>query len=294
MRPQKDKVRTFLDFEPIEHISVAGALVLAAEIDRWRRIKRTNLRLRNTDRWNSGVKRILCDLGFFGLLDVNISFEVPEEGRNNHITVIPFISSSSVQGELFGEIRNYMHKIAEVFSQDPSIYGALTEAAYNSVLHAYPKGRKFEYPIAGKRWWATCSYNPKDDAVRFLVYDPGVGIPETLPRWKHWEKVREKIQAVPLVGPAISQALNDHSRTIEAAIDVSRTSMSGGHGKGLKDVVTPVDLIRGAKVRLLSANGSVLYSDGRCIERRDEMLHIGGTLIEWTIPAGRTQEEVES
>ncbi len=288
-----ERRRTFLDFEPIKKISIAGALVLAAEIDRWRKIKNIKLNPRNVAEWDPAVKRVLSDLGFFELLDVTIKIEDDIYGPDQHITVIPFVSSASVDGELFSKISSYMTEIARVFRQDPSIYAALTEAAYNSTLHAYPEGHQFKYPIHGKRWWATCSFDPKSNCVKFLVYDQGVGISETLPRWKHWEKVRGKLSEVPLVGGSVGAMLNDSSRAIEAAIDVSRTSLSGGHGKGLKDVVSPVAHIEGAQVRLLSGKGTILYSKGGVTQRRDEALHIGGTLIEWTIPAGTTPKEVE-
>lgn len=288
------RIRTYLDFKPIKRITIAGALVLAAEIDRWKRIKRVNLQPKDTHLWDPSVKRILSELGFFDLLGVN-SPEITNDGYDQgQITVIPFISSASVNGELFNKVFEHLVSVAEFFKQDPSIYSALIEASYNTTLHAYPTGYNFKYPIVGKRWWATCSFDPSSECIKFLVYDQGVGIPETLPRWKYWENVRAKLTSIPILGDRIGAAINDSSRAIEAAIDVSRTSLDGGHGQGLKDIVTPIELVEGAAVRVLSGKGSVLYTKGGIVKLRDEALHIGGTLIEWAIPARSLPHEVES
>lgn len=126
--------------------------------------------------------------------------------------------------------------------------------------------------------------------MQFVVFDQGVGIPETLPRSSKWESVREYMEMIPVVG----SASNDNSFLIESAIEVSRTSLGGGHGRGLKDVVEPVANLRGGRVRIFSGRGSYIrYGDGK-VEKDDKPLHIGGTLIEWTIPTGSAETGASS
>ena len=79
-------------------------------------------------------------------------------------------------------------------------------------------------------------------------------------------------------------ALKEHATMIEAALEVSRTSLTSGHGQGLRDVVSPVDQLEGGRVRILSGKGQVLYEKGGKLGKVERTQHLGGTLIEWTIP----------
>ena len=71
---------------------------------------------------------------------------------------------------------------------------------------------------------------------------------------------------------------------IEAALEVSRTSLTSGHGQGLTDVLAPVEELKGGRDRILSGRGQVSYSYGSPIEKKEHSQHLGGTFIEWTIP----------
>ncbi|EEW24043.1 hypothetical protein [Rhodobacter ferrooxidans] len=288
----KSRVRhkVYIDLASVKDISIAGALVLAAEIDRWRRLKRASLKPRDTENWDPIVKRTLTSLGFFDLLGVRIERSANDDFNGKEVVVLPMVTDARLDGEMLYRIGEHLEVVAGVFRQDPTIYAALTEAAYNSTLHAYPTDHNYEFQPLWKRWWATACWSPQESAVRFMIYDQGVGIPATLPRSQKWERIREYISKVPLIGGFS----NDASAMIEAAIEVSRTSRDGGHGKGLKDVVAPVTGLEGGRVRILSGRGCYLcYGDGT-IEKSDSDLHIGGTLIEWTIPTGHAEVGVES
>lgn len=73
-------------------------------------------------------------------------------------------------------------------------------------------------------------------------------------------------------------------RAAEAAIEMDRSSLQGGHGKGLQDVIAAVKSTAGSSVRILSGTGSVIYHHGGGVEKKDEAPTIGGTLVEWRIP----------
>lgn len=164
-----------------------------------------------------------------------------------HLSIVPMISGINADGAPLQEIIEFLTDVAAVFEQDPAIYEALVEAAYNSVLHAYPNDTPARHMSRDKRWWATACWLPDENVVKFYVYDQGVGIPSTLPRWSSWEELRGMIKNWPLVGAAI----NDQSLLIEAAIEVSRTSRPNtGHGNGLSDVVRPIKELKGGLVRI--------------------------------------------
>ena len=217
----------FIDLEPIQEISVAGALVLAAEIDRWRRVISKQLRPRRLRHWHPKVRALLASLGFFDLLEVTTT---PDEDdiSQSEVTVLPMVSSTRLDQRLLKSLA----AVSEVLHNDPTVYDGLVEAAYNATKHAYPSDHEWDYKPTTEGWWATASWNPASGSVKFLVYDQGVGIAATLPRWEGWEKVRQLLSGVP--GGSM---LKDASRMIEAALEVDRTSLAGGHGKGLQDVV---------------------------------------------------------
>jgi len=224
---------------------------------------------------------LLDDLGFFELLNVNPGKAYRRDFDENEYTVLPLLSCTSTDGEKIAGITKRLSQMALLFQQDPLIYGAMTEAAYNSCLHAYPPNHKYRFRPLRQRWWATASWSVTANEVRFLVYDQGVGIAATLPRWDRFEQILGLLSAIS--GPA-QPIIKDHSRMIEAALEVSRTSLGGGHGQGLQDVVRPIDAYGKGKLRILSGKGAILYEAGGKVTRTEHTLHLGGTLIEWTIP----------
>jgi hypothetical protein len=293
LRPKSAKGRraVMLDFTTIRSISLAGALVLASEMDRWRRFLGRPLRPANLSKWHPQVKHMLGTLGFFRLLNIRTPDADPSHSTGN-ITVLPMISSESLDRELLGLLLRELQNVAVILKQDPAVYPALVEAAYNATSHAYPKEYEYRHPPVVKGWWATASWIPDKGCVKFVVFDQGVGISETLPRWEGWEKTRGWIAEK--FGGLAAAALKDASKMIEAAIKVDRTSLEGGHGKGLQDVVAVVKAVPGSQVRILSGTGSVIYHASGDTSCKDEAQHLGGTLIEWTIPVGQKQGKVES
>lgn len=222
---------------------------------------------------------MLHDLGFFELLDVGETYRQDAGGRSEKtsITVLPMISSTQIGQKMLASLST----ISAVLHGDPTIYGALVEAAYNVEKHAYPNEFNWRFQPIVKGWWATASLDPVRECVMFIVYDQGVGIAQTLPRWEGWEKVRGILAHLPF---RVGAGLNDESNMIKAALEVDRTSLSGGHGKGLQDIVSVVQGFADAEVRILSGQGSLLYKRDEAVDLIDRTLHIGGTLIEWTIP----------
>jgi len=63
--------RVFLDFKPIRRVDLPGALVVAAELDRWNRLKHGKLHSVDVNKWDPGIRRLLREIGFFDLLDVS-------------------------------------------------------------------------------------------------------------------------------------------------------------------------------------------------------------------------------
>ncbi|WP_339690076.1 hypothetical protein [Celeribacter baekdonensis] len=279
--PRRTRVNVHIDLAPIKSISTAAALVLAAEIDRWRRHKKVKLRPRNVEDWDPSTLRMLTGLGFFDLLGVDESMYPALEDLPDELAILPLVSCNTLDRERISMIEEHLRMIAAAFDQEPSIYTALTEAAYNSINHGYPDDHEFVYRPIKNTWWATGSWSPDQQNVKLIVYDQGVGIPTTLPAWDHWETLRGWMSNK---FDKLATALKQDASMIEAALEVSRTSLTSGHGQGLKDVVSPIDVLGKGQVRILSGKGEVRYSSDGSIYKTERSQHIGGTLIEWTIP----------
>lgn len=279
--PANERRKVYIDLTPITDLSITAALVLAAEIDRWRQLKRAPLSPRNPDKWNPKVKNLLIDIGFFDLLGTVAPARADVSDMGGEYSVLKLTSCNTLDRKRIVQIEDDLRGLATALEQESSIYSALTEAAYNCLKHAYPAGCNFRFPPLGKYWWATGSWSPERSEVRIIVYDQGVGIAETLPRWNHWEKIRKQLTKKAKIA---GQLLGEHSNMIEAALEVSRTSLTSGHGQGLTDVLAPVEELKGGRVRVLSGRGQVSYSYGSHIEKKEHCQHLGGTLIEWTIP----------
>lgn len=280
-----------IDLAPIKKLSVAAALVLAAEIDRWRLINRVPLKPKNVRDWHEPVRNMLFEIGFFDLLGVEPPRECFREALPEEVSVLPLMSCDELDTEKIACMQDRLFKAAQFFQQEPLIYGAMVEAAGNSLEHAYPSGHDYEFQPFGRQWWATGSWAPAKDEVRFLVYDQGVGISATLQSWSLWEQVRERISTAvggisETAGGLASTILKEHSSLIEAALETSRSSRPAGQGRGngLSDIISPINELDGGKLRILSGRGEVIYRSGGRTEKKERSLHLGGTLIEWTIP----------
>ena len=275
----KVKRDVYVDLSTVRNISVAGALVLAAEIHRWKIIKQIRLVTRGDENWDQNVKGLFYSFGLFELLNVKPVIAENYENRDE-VAALPLYSSTKLETGLLN-IKIWKANELELIQNHLRIlYPAIIEASINAVYHAYPKEGKFLFQHT-KRFWVTACIVKSGTMVRFLVYDQGVGIPKTLKTRYVPEKIRNQIKNI--IG--LRKLSNNDSSLIEAALELSRTRMEQGRrGKGLMQVINPAIKIPDAKVRIFSGFGQIeVFSKDR-IDKRENSYHIGGTLIEWTIP----------
>ncbi|MDE3238879.1 MAG: hypothetical protein KGN33_07955 [Paracoccaceae bacterium] len=268
----------FVDLASIDILSIPVAVVLSAEFERWKRYKGIALRARRSSRWNHRVKRLLCDLGTFDLL--NIKAPTAEENLGTQLVLLPLASGEKTNQEAIDKLQNDLHHVGLLLEEKPYLFDGLTEAVVNSIDHAYMPipDRNLEFPSAGDRWWATSCYDPESDSLRFFVFDQGHGIPRTLGAQGDW---RAKLKSVmDRLGLATTDA-----NMIEAAFEVGRTRTGlDERGKGLDSMHKVIDLAGAGYLRIVSGSGDVkLFADGRTTKEAYGS-HIGGTLVEWNLP----------
>ena len=275
---QERNERTYINFRKIRKLSPAAALVLAAELDRWNKIPKKHGPLKTVDvlEWDPQIRRLLGDMGFFDLLRV-VAPATPEE--NEKIRYVKFHTGKKADGEAIVSLRKeHLDPVVGGFPGKRSLYAAVTEAMTNVVHHAYEKTQSGLSFQKLHNWWLSASYNSADREVTILLYDQGVGIPETLPR-----KFREQLRG-------LVTNHNDHAQMIKAAHDLSRSANEKQHrGHGLqRDVRAYLQNLNClGQYRVASLKGEYIYRklvDGthhEDLENHDQPLH--GTLIEWKL-----------
>lgn len=262
-------------FDDIRYISPSAALVLASEVDRWSQRVGTKLRAA-VESWDKQIKRLLCEMGYFELLNIPRPsvFEEP-----NDVTFLRFIRGDSENrdsGQLAKQLRVNIETMVAKGIKKVSMYEGLSEAITNVGHHAYPS----IVVNSRKQWWVSASYNRQSRELFVMFYDQGAGIPVTLPtQWHSFEHLRE-----------IFGRLND-SQKIEAAMKYGRSSTKlVERGKGLRNLVEFAKVHEEGRLSIYSLRG--LYRLTRTGENettetgmagQDHKTSIGGTLIEWSV-----------
>ena len=260
---------TYIDFKPIRTVKPSGALVLAAELDRWNQLPKSH---RFGDRsdvhaWDPQVRQLLGDMGFFDLLGVSgVPLERPDGGPR----YVKFRRGTMVDGRSIHELRELDLSPFIDVPNTPLLFAAVSEAMTNVVHHAY-KGSRSQAP---RCWWLSAAHNAEEGELVILIYDQGLGIPCTVPQ-NFGERVRG------LFGET-------DAALIRAAHYLGRSETGEAHrGFGLeRDVRRYVRDFEGrGTYRVISGKGeyTVQSGEGGTETVRTFKRPLRGTLIEWRL-----------
>lgn len=273
----------YLDFSNCEKISSEACVVLAAEIDRCKRKRPYSVTGSYPKKFS--VYYSLNELGFFKML--NISSPEPTFGDSSKIDVVKLKSGKEFERDypenLMKDIKRLFYREngnESVTSYSRNIYRALTEAAYNSVEHAYPqsfrdKEKKTCIPI----WWRAGFKIKENNKVVVVLYDQGVGVPNTLDtNWK--EQLRE-------LSFALKREPYDHEK-IDLAMKPGRSrTRSKWRGKGSHCMQSIIRENSDGLLNIFSYNGRYVYSSDEKWEIKSLDYSLGGTLIMWQVSLDR-------
>jgi hypothetical protein len=276
--------RFFVDLTTIREISTLGALVLAAKLNYWQRRFGRKLRAIGAHKWRPEIRTMLIDLGLFRLLRTKNAPERDGGEQKPQVRMLEFCTGKNSDGSLARKLTQTLTEIAGPIRAQQFLYAGLTEAMTNVSQHAYPDPELplFETSWAGtpdhlKRWWMTGSFDDRENRMRIVILDLGVGIPTTLPRSGKWEEIR---------GILTRLNFNDDAHLIQAAVEAGRSSVasSAGRGLGLHEVRDFVENSQSGWLRILSRRGEVVYQKGSPDPaRRGLQRAFAGTLIEWDV-----------
>lgn len=273
-RSIKERRRARLEFTTLRKLSPAASLMLAAELDRWRRLFAVKPRVIDYDNWDPDVRRMLQEMGLFELLSVGnppLTEPGPKDPR-----LIRFRSDDRAVGDHAIELRKQLEHLAGPIGSRSQLFRGLSEAMTNVLRHAYPKDGKYELSVLPNRWWMSGSVDPGTRTLRAMFFDQGVGIPSTLPRTKGIELLRGFMADLGLI--------DDDASRIKAAMQMGRSRTGRPHrGKGLPDMCDLIDSVQRGSLRIVSGKGEYIYNGSGLEQLQTHKRSIGGTLIQWEI-----------
>ena len=266
----RDRLRLYLNFDNIRHISPSAALVLASEVDRWNGSLGGRLRARDRH-WDPNIKRLLCEMGFFDLLHLA---PPPDLGIVTNTTFLQFLRGNVEQRGNGGLLAQMLGKRIEAAAgreiRRHLLFDGLTEAITNVSQHAYRKDPAEAY----RPWWMFAAYTRSSNTIIVSFYDHGLTIPTTLPASKGFEWMKDKLGF-----------WNDGER-IKAAMQYGRSATEQtGRGKGLQNFLEIIEAHPGSKLTIFSNKGKLIVANGvqNGLEFDSSVLETSllGTLIEW-------------
>jgi hypothetical protein len=252
----------FVDLSTTSSITPTCALVLAAELHRWRILnKKAQLQPKNVKKWDKRVLQILEDMGVLDLLEYKRTIIAPDVVDG--YSIIKISAGRLTDPEKVALIQKKISDAFKLFDHNMALHEGIFEATLNSVHHAYPEGADLEFPKSEMSWWATASWNASTEDLRFMVYDQGVGIGSTLPRQGFFESLKHWAAEKGL-------PIDDEAALIRAAIEFPRSSTGlANRGKGLPQMKSVIDKLGAGRLRVMSGRGAVSYDSNGTFATRN-------------------------
>lgn len=278
------------DLARVKELRPAAALVLAAELDRWRILKRKRLVPSPLGAWHAQPRRQMLQLGVFDLLHVKKRELRSVRKQENSAVILKYrtgdVNNKNETDALIKEtIQRYRkRRQLQIHGPDRSydLDAALAEATLNSVQHAYSHG-KTRYEHLENRFWMGAVFDDNSETMRFMVYDQGIGIAHTL------KNTTKGIRILSIMANFFGNLIDDDGKfpegeLIKLALTTPATSTGlENRGKGLPEIYKAAQNL-GASFRIVSGRGIVSYSsDTGLVAKPDRKHHLGGTLLEWAL-----------
>ena len=275
-----------LHLSTLEVVEPAAALVLVAEIDRIRHLRGRDA-VTGTYPNDPKVHQLLCDMGFYSLLKVAEIGDRPRGDADPHKPIfLRFISDKRVPAEEVDRFVSIIERSIVALNDlaRERLVAAIIEAMANTLDHAHPEPVRTE--TMRNRWWMSSRVSLVDKEVTIVLFDQGVGIPNTLEATSY-ESIRAALANISRLRLSLQPS---DGEMILAATEYHRSGTgSSGRGRGFADMKRFVDICADGELRVLSNRGSYHYVAGR-EDYADAEISLGGTLIEWRFRDGGVVE----
>jgi anti-anti-sigma regulatory factor len=262
-----------LDFSATTYPDSVGMILLLATVDFVHRhtgrrcVKAINVR-------SNRVRQVLQQIG----LAEKLGMRHPVDITRSDVRLWRYVSESCVDAQKIGEHFEMLCKefnIAEERRQ--SLYNAFTEAIDNAHGHAYDEVMMKEMSArifpSDKRWWMF--FGVIDSKLTIVTCDLGLGIPATVKRQGHWEKVCQFL--------ADPVGRSDDGNIIKATIAQARSRTEDPHrGKGMARLKKAIEDNGQGGLIVCSNRGWYAFKEFEYTKSYKDQVE--GTIIGWSIP----------
>lgn len=268
----QSRSKIVLDFSEAQVALPAAMLLLIAEIDRAKRILKSEFSVQFSNVKDRTIKQLLIQLGFYELCNQTPP-NIDKQDFKDNVRHWRFATSERADEDASDAFAAIEGHIAE--NLRGGMWKGVSEAIVNSVQHAYAAPRGTPGPrMNHKRWWMFSQENKGKLTV--AVCDLGIGIPRSLPlNWD--ERLLGRIFGTLSTGGTDLTAL-------QASLELGRTSTGRKHrGKGLPQIWNAVRADPDARILIHSNRARLSSVDG--LDKGDQFDDsIFGTVVIWTVP----------
>ncbi|WP_143849661.1 hypothetical protein [Octadecabacter ascidiaceicola] len=279
------KISGYFDFSKIEKISMASAVVLAADYERLKHFLNEVPPTINLRRWNPVVVTKLNQMGFFNILghqpDENLLIQ---DGDFLLMRILRSVNSANLS-----QVDDALMELGAFVSDDESAIdekvthtlSIVSEVMANVTQHAYRNEVDFTYNHLSS-FWVSAEANRAEKTLRIVLYDQGATIPVTYPILDRTKRVTRFLERVLRRAPKFDY--EDDGTYIRAALRYggSRTDLDY-RGKGFPQMIQLLGTLGGGELMVLSRGGWCARASNGKVTSGSYPCSIGGTLVEWKI-----------
>lgn len=281
--PSKAYKLSNVDFDGLRRVSTSAAIVLTAEISKWDNSIRRRL-VPDVVNWSDDIYNHFSQLGFFDLFGNKPERKPGGVVNKPELNFVRYLKGKTGNSEEAKEKKKFLKsELKRIVGSDVAkwtiLHSGLSEAVTNVTHHAYPRG----FDCSDPSWYLTGAYNNKTKEMKIVFYDQGIGIPNSLPESKIWEKVLSYFSRfnIPFADQKKDAAL------LKAAVSIDRTSTGkNDRGKGLQDLLEFIKQRGDGYMSLISYHGLYKYTitNGKEDVKSESFDRpLCGTLIIWSV-----------
>jgi len=279
-----EKRDVYFDFKPLIDIGPAAALVLAAEIDRWRKTNGSSGKLvaKHLKHWERRVLVRLVRLGLFDLLEVvNKPSKSICRDDVDKLHMARFRTGRLVEAQKYKEIHDELCEFGfDLSIANKPLMASVSEALTNVTQHAYDSLGEYRYrssvPFLKNQWWMSASYDEENGYFELFIYDQGVTIPASL-REKSLRQIIKKIQGFDTDADLIERAT-------QGGVSVTKQKHRGFGLQEMRRFVEE-DKMPNSLLRIISGGGILEIKANGMAKKSPLQPKLNGTLLHWRVGA---------
>ncbi|WP_417415854.1 hypothetical protein [Hoeflea sp.] len=289
------RIKSYFDFAKIEFISTAVALAFTAEYDIAKTHAATPPPTINLNDWHPEVLLTLAQMGFFETLGI-----IPETAKivdlSKEKRVLKIVKGTS--GDQLQNIAKAISELVEFWDEGEldrkmriNLNTAIGEAMINVAKWAYDEPRGL-YDDRLRCFWITGSVDKRTNELVVVIFDRGVGIPETYQRKKLHQNLLKQLSAAlkPTEG---FEFVNDATYIKNALKYGNSRSDQPERGKGLPQMQEIIEKTKSGSLTIASRGGLYRYDTISGVTEKVAKRSVNGTLIEWRISLPEVTKNAE-